>query len=217
MWKHWHGNPLDYCGHGSLMCDMRSSVAGWGHRCLAPPPQERTLLQVGGSSAWRQAYYMPGKGDTGVASIRTWFDRYGAAFPLLPHTLQDLPPLLPREQALDRCALMAMCQQASNACAPAQGAGIWTVDLRVGGHANVVQFVAGMHGCPWSHNTLSGSLIKGQGQAVHAECELGNALFSSAIIHNPHNCLWHAGIVNIQSTARSAGVFCILLMQLCLW
>jgi hypothetical protein len=34
---------------------------------------------------------------------RTYLERHGRAFPLLPHTLADLPPQLTREECFDRC------------------------------------------------------------------------------------------------------------------
>lgn len=78
----------------------------------APPPlahsllvvthkQERQLLAEG-VNTWQQNYFMPGTSDTGVAAWRAWLQKFGAAMPLLPRRLEDLPPLMSRRQALDR-------------------------------------------------------------------------------------------------------------------
>eukprot|EP00878_Enallax_costatus_P019039 GHUV01020074.1.p2 GENE.GHUV01020074.1~~GHUV01020074.1.p2 ORF type:complete len:151 (+),score=48.51 GHUV01020074.1:1532-1984(+) len=63
--------------------------------------QESELLAEGVSS-WQKNYYMPGTSDTGVAAWRSWLTKYGAAMPLLPKTLDDLPPLMDRRETLDR-------------------------------------------------------------------------------------------------------------------
>jgi hypothetical protein len=42
------------------------------------------------------------RADTGVSMWRRWLETHGAAFPLLPRCLGNLPPLMSREQALDR-------------------------------------------------------------------------------------------------------------------
>lgn len=45
---------------------------------------------------------MPGSSDAAVLGWRKWLDTFGAALPTLPRSAADLPPLLPREQVLDR-------------------------------------------------------------------------------------------------------------------
>ena len=69
--------------------------------CTALHLQERLLLAEGVSS-WQKNYYMPGTSDTGVAAWRSWLSKYGAAMPVLPRTLEDLPPLMDRRETLDR-------------------------------------------------------------------------------------------------------------------
>lgn len=38
----------------------------------------------------------------GVAAWRSWLNKYGCNMPLLPKTLDDLPPLMSRRESLDR-------------------------------------------------------------------------------------------------------------------
>ncbi|WIA09707.1 hypothetical protein OEZ85_009091 [Tetradesmus obliquus] len=77
--------------------------------------QERQLLAEG-VNAWQKNYYMPGTSDTGVAAWRSWLTKFGADMPLLPKTLQDLPPLMSRRDSLDRLSQHTQhcpdCQQA---------------------------------------------------------------------------------------------------------
>lgn len=45
---------------------------------------------------------MPGSSDAAVVALRKWLDTFGAALPTLPKSAADIPPLMPREQVMDR-------------------------------------------------------------------------------------------------------------------
>lgn len=70
-------------------------------RCTLPMSQERQRLAAGPDN-WRQDFYMPGTSDTGVTTWFTWLKRFGRELPVMARSVTDLPPLMSREQVLDR-------------------------------------------------------------------------------------------------------------------
>jgi len=60
---------------------------------------ERDLYGPQMKGRWQQEYYMPANADTGVVAWRQWFQRFGQQEPT---SQLPAPPLLPREQVLDR-------------------------------------------------------------------------------------------------------------------
>jgi hypothetical protein len=68
---------------------------------VVPLPQERQR-HAEGADNWQQSFYMPGKFDTGVATWYTWLNRFGQELPVMAHSITDLPPLMSRQQVLDR-------------------------------------------------------------------------------------------------------------------
>lgn len=64
--------------------------------------QERVLYERGDYTSWKRQYFMPGSSDAAVIALRKWLDSFGAALPTLPKSAADLPPLMPREEVMDR-------------------------------------------------------------------------------------------------------------------
>ena len=60
--------------------------------------QERYLEAFGGGKNYSKAFYLPTKADLYVSELRQWVNLYNAD----PFPNQELPPVLPKEQLLDR-------------------------------------------------------------------------------------------------------------------
>jgi hypothetical protein len=60
------------------------------------------LYERGDYTSWRRQYFMPGSSDAAVVAWRRWLDTHGLDLPTLPRSAGDMPPLMPREQVLDR-------------------------------------------------------------------------------------------------------------------
>ena len=60
--------------------------------------QERYLEALGGGEKYSQAFYLPTKADLYVSELRQWVNLYHGD----PFSHESLPPVLPKEQLLDR-------------------------------------------------------------------------------------------------------------------
>jgi hypothetical protein len=70
---------------------------------------------------------MPGKFDTGVATWYTWLKRFGNQLPVMAKSITDLPPLMSRQQVLDRY------EQHTKHCTKCQKVGCGVYDCISGG------------------------------------------------------------------------------------
>ncbi|HLO85518.1 MAG TPA: Rieske 2Fe-2S domain-containing protein [Nostocaceae cyanobacterium] len=90
--------------------------------------QERYLASQGGSANFTKAFYMPTKADSFVFEFRQWINQYHAE----PFPREPLPPLLTREQLLERNhSHTEKCASCRNALSKIQQFKFWSGSIAV--------------------------------------------------------------------------------------